>query len=300
MPHSRETSTDIMAQAFGRLGDEKQLQEYSAILFKLLGLVIDFISADGETLRLSKGVNFNPFCTTLRNTPSGRAACGHCDVENARRAAESREPVCYACYAGLRELLIPLFDDKGQYLGAMTSGQFHLAGKRLRTRREILALAREYGLEGEALWAKYRDSVSLTDAQAEGVIGYLQIIGRHLTSVREHLLLMQRIDMPDRIEAVKGYVEEHCAEALGIHDVARRFCMSPDYLAHEFTKSVRIPLHRFVVFCRINRAKAMLHDTRLTAAEIATQAGFGSVSQFNRAFKRETGMTATTFRARTQ
>ncbi len=298
MTHHRANGNDLLAQAFARLGEERQLQEYSAIIFKLLGLVIDFISAEGETLRLSKGVNFNPFCTALRGTPEGRAACGRCDVENARRAAESRQPVCYSCYAGLHELLIPLFGDKGQYLGAMTSGQFHLDGRRLRSRREIAALARKYGLDADDLWTKYRNSISLTRTQAEGVIGYLGVIGRHLTSLREHLLFMERADRPDRIEAVRKYIEENCAQPLCVRELALRFHISPDYLAHEFTKAVHVPLHRFLVFCRVSRAKALLQETRLTAAEVATQSGFGSVSQFNRAFRHETGMTVTEFRAR--
>ena len=93
------------AQAFAELGKEKQLQEYSDIIFQLLGLVIDFISAEGETLRLSRGVHFNPYCVMLRRTAFGSKACAECDVTNARKAAVLRKSICDHYYPAGAEFL---------------------------------------------------------------------------------------------------------------------------------------------------------------------------------------------------
>ena len=288
----------ITAQAFSRLGSEKQLQEYSRIIFQLLGLVIDFISAEGETLRISRGANFNPCCAALRGTPEGRAACGRCDMEHAEEAAKRQTPMCYACWAGLYEILVPLFDSRGEYIGAMTSGQFHLDGKPLFSRKKVTSLARQYGLDPETLWRFYRDSITLSRLQAEGVTGYLEIIGRHLTGIRENLILMEKIDAPDRIEEIRKYVEANCTSPLTIEETARRFYLSPDYLAHLFSREVHVPFHRYLTMCRIIRARNMLAETTLPVAEIACAAGFGSISQFNRAFKAETGRSPRTCRAK--
>ena len=47
---------------------------------------------------------------------------------------------------------------------------------------------------------------------------------------------------------------------------------------------------------RVNKAKEMLSDTRLSVSEIAMMTGFGSISQFNRVFLAETGMSAKKYR----
>ena len=95
----------IIAEAFAMLGNEKQIQEYADIIFKLTGLVIDFISAEGETLRISHMVNFNPYCKMLRSCEKGMKACLQCDIFNASNAAAEKKAVCYSCYAGILHLI---------------------------------------------------------------------------------------------------------------------------------------------------------------------------------------------------
>ena len=93
----------ITAQVFAKLGKERLLHEYSRCLHGLLGLIIDFITRDGETLKLSGGVNFNAYCRLVRNTPAGRAACQNCDEIHAGLAARDGESLCYLCHAGLTQ-----------------------------------------------------------------------------------------------------------------------------------------------------------------------------------------------------
>ena len=279
------------AQAFAELGNEKQLQEYSTIIFQLLGLVIDFISAKGETLRLSRGVHFNPYCVLLRKTAAGGRACAECDVTNAKKAAVLRKSICYNCYAGLSEIIYPLYDAHGTYIGSMTAGQFHLAGTPQLSRKKNFALAGQTGVSGNELWNYYRKSAVLTPAQREGLIGYLKIIGHHLTGIRDNLIFMDKINMPDKIKEVKRYLDVHYGESLKLAELARRFCISPDYLAHIFRKEMNIAFHRYLVLRRLSEAEKMLAGTELSIREIAFHCGFGSISQFNRFFKKEKGCT---------
>jgi AraC-like DNA-binding protein len=294
MENNRQNS--ITAEAFAMLGKEKQIQEYSDIVFKLTGLVIDFISAEGETLRISHMVNFNPYCKMLRSCENGKKACLQCDVFNALRAADEKKAVCYSCYAGLHEIVVPVFDEKENYIGCMTSGQFHLSGTPLFTQRKILALAEQYGLDGNELYNAYKMSNSLAPVQVEGIIAYLGIIGRQLTSIREHLIFMDKINVPDKISMVKKYIDENFDSQLTIEQVAKKFNISPSNLAHKFTETVNVSFQRYVNFRRLMRAKEMLHGTTLSVSEIAYACGFGSVSQFNRTFKASAGCSPSCYR----
>ena len=289
-----------MAEAFARLGNEKQLQEYSEIIYKLTGLVIDFITAEQETLRISHGVNFNPYCKMLRSCRKGRTACFQCDVSNARRVAAEKQPVCYICYAGLHEIVVPVNDAKGTYLGCMTSGQFHLSETPLLKKSEVLDLAGRFRLDGDKLYRAYRKSGSLTPVQVEGMVTYLKLIGRQLVGVRDHLIFMDKINVRDKIEAVKAYLDENYASPLSIRETAHRFHISPGYLAHQFKNALNISFQRYINFRRITQAQQMLTDTDISIGEIAYANGFGSVSQFNRTFRTIAGMSPTLYRIKNQ
>ena len=103
MNHKKNTITE---QVFAKLGKERLLHEYSHCLYGLLGLIIDFITWEGETLKLSGGTNFNPFCQQIRDTPKGQLTCQNCDETHARWAARNHKSVCYRCHAGLTDVPI--------------------------------------------------------------------------------------------------------------------------------------------------------------------------------------------------
>jgi AraC-like DNA-binding protein len=48
---------------------------------------------------------------------------------------------------------------------------------------------------------------------------------------------------------------------------------------------------------RVEKAKNMLHNPHLRVSEVAFETGFDSISQFNRSFKRITGLAPTQFRS---
>lgn len=292
--YSGEKSTAM--QAFARLGNEKMLHEYCEIIYKLLGLVIDFISAEDETLRLSGGSNFNPFCAAIRKVRAGFEACHQCDVANGQLAARKKQTLCYRCHAELYEIIVPLFDNRGIYLGSLTSGQFHLAGTPRAGRRKISALAAKLGLNPEQLHKDYLNSRELSQKQLEGVIEYLEMIGRHLTGLHENLIFLEKINTPGKIESIRQYIEKHYRDRLSLEEVAQKFYISPSSLSHSFKKEMNVPFNAYVNSFRINEVKKQLDDTELSISEIALNCGFGSIAQFNRVFRSETGMSAGQYR----
>ena len=266
------------------------------MLHKLLGLVVDFISAENEPLRLSKGSNFNAYCAAIRENKSGFDACHNCDVIHAFLGARNGEATCYRCHAGLYEVVVPLFDDKKAYLGCLTSGQFHLQNEKRNSPQEVYDLARLYDLDPEKLYQAYQNSPVLTKDQLDGTISYLEIIGRHLTGLRENLIFLERVNTPGKIESIRKYLEENYTKKLLIRDVARKFYVSVSFLSHNFKRELNVSFTDYINAFRINKAKELLSDTRLPVSEIAMMTGFGSISQFNRVFLAETGMSAKKYR----
>lgn len=293
---SADRKKSITLQAFAKLGNEKLLHRYCEILYKLMGLVVDFISAENESLRLSGGSNFNAYCSAIRENKSGFDACHNCDVIHAFQGARNGEAICYRCHAGLYEVVVPLFDEQKNYLGCLTSGQFHLQNEKRNSPQEIYDLARLYALDPEKLYQAYQNSPVLSQDQLDGTISYLEIIGRHLTGLRENLIFLERINTPGKIESIRKYLEENYTGKLRIRDVARKFYVSVSFLSHNFKRELNVSFTDYINAFRVNKAKEMLSDTRLSVSEIAMMTGFGSISQFNRVFLAETGMSAKKYR----
>lgn len=288
--------SDILAKVFAQLGKEKELLAFRDILFQTMGLVMDFANAEGQTLRLSRGDNFAPLCRCMRKTPGYSEQCHNCDIMNLQKAAEDRKPLVYTCHTGLIEIVVPLFDHKGEYLGSLTSGQFRRAGKSAGNKTYLREFAAAAGLTGKQIEKMYAGSKVLTKTQIDGLIGYLQMVGRILVTAHHNLLFMESIDMPERMTLVKQYIHEHFSEALSLTQMARRFSLAPEYLCRLFRKECGVGFNTYLNYYRIEKARDFLLNSQLYIAKIADLTGFGSVVQFNRIFRRLTGMSPAEWR----
>lgn len=287
----------ITEQAFAKLGKERLLHEYSHVLQGLLGIIIDFAAPDGEMLKLSGGANFNPYCQYIRQSVSGNAACSQCDLKYAKDAELSRQELCYTCHAGLTDVMVPLFDRSGNYIGSVTAGQFHLNDNEELSRSQIEDIASRFELDADKLYHAYRQSPRLSKVQLEALLGFLNIIGRHLRSTHDNIVMMEKLNTPAKIESVKKYLESNFMKKLSINQVAKHFFISSGHLAHIFKKELNVSFGNYLTFLRITKAREMLTDTSLSVSEISFLCGFGSISQFNRAFRKHLDCSPGEYRA---
>jgi AraC family transcriptional regulator len=61
-----------------------------------------------------------------------------------------------------------------------------------------------------------------------------------------------------------------------------------------------MPPHRYITLRRVERAKALLRETRRSLSEIALDVGFGNQSHFTQVFHSATGQTPSQFRKRAE
>lgn len=72
--------------------------------------------------------------------------------------------------------------------------------------------------------------------------------------------------------------------------------LSPEYLSRYFKKHTGKNLSKFITETRIKKAKYMLRTDDQPIHEIAEYCGYTSISNFEKAFKKLTGMTAGEYR----
>ena len=283
--------TALMKQC---LAQKPLLRRYLDILYKILGIFIDFVAADGTVLELYSNYKFNPYCAALRSIPDG--PCRECDQLHHIEARAGHKPLRYLCHAGMMELIVPVYDSRGEYLGSITSGQFRHSGERGLSRGEIAELAKKHHLPQRRMYEAYHASVQLSEEQIEGVLLYLETIGELLARAYTNFAYLNRINSPDRIANITKYIEENYMKRLSVASVAREFFLSPGYFAHIFRREVGRPFNTYLTRFRVERAREILMETRLPVGEIAALTGFGSLSQFNRSFMSCTGISPSAYR----
>jgi AraC family transcriptional regulator len=72
--------------------------------------------------------------------------------------------------------------------------------------------------------------------------------------------------------------------------------MSPHYFTELFRKSTGQTPHQFVLAERVERAKRLLRDPKLTALDVAVLVGFADASHFSKVFRRTVGVTPSRYR----
>ena len=116
-------------------------------------------------------------------------------------------------------------------------------------------------------------------------------------SVDEEADGCQQRELPREIfRRVREYVDAHLDSKLDIHALARIARMTASQFNRWFPKVVGVSPHRYVVQCRLKRARELLATTQLSLSEIALTSGFADQSHFSRRFHAFIGMTPRKFR----
>ena len=100
-----------------------------------------------------------------------------------------------------------------------------------------------------------------------------------------------------RLKRVTDFIEARLSSELSLDDLAAEACLSPFHFARQFRDATGMTPHRYVTDRRIQAAKEKLALGHSSLVEIAFDTGFGSQANFNRVFRKVTGLTPGQFRA---
>lgn len=103
---------------------------------------------------------------------------------------------------------------------------------------------------------------------------------------------------PAKIWKARSYIEEHLDEVLSLTRVASFVEISANHLSEKFKEITGVKFVDYIARRRFVKTCQLLPNRQLRISEIAFEVGFQSLSQFNRVFKRLSGLSPTDFRAR--
>ena len=171
------------------------------------------------------------------------------------------------------------------------------------------AVAASMGVAGKAA---FPSSPSLRDAQLSAIGRAIETAmtrggeGRSLVvdslgvAFCARLLEIARERVPEKgsaklsrrqVRLVDEYIEANIAERFALEDLARVAGLSPSAFKVLFRNAHGLPVHRYVIGRRVERAAALIRERALPLSQIALDAGFAHQSHLARAMRRTMGIT---------
>ncbi|QJD82837.1 response regulator transcription factor [Cohnella herbarum] len=129
---------------------------------------------------------------------------------------------------------------------------------------------------------------------------------RSVSSLREWVLYVLSVAMNrlhdseenmSIVDKVKRYIHDQLGlQSLSREDVANHVFLNPDYLTRVFKKETGFSISDYMQQQRIEFAKRLLCDSRLSVSDIAVEIGYTNLSYFSTLFKRTTGLNPIDYR----
>ena len=239
----------------------------------------------------------NPLCSLMAQSPSSCAACQQLHAELERRLAGQLGPEVTICFAGLSEFAVPVRIGD-QHVATIRGGQI-FQSKPTQAQFELLReQVREWGIQPESQTVEraYFQTRVISRNQFKASLRLLTIFARFLAEDANRELLAAHIHDQPCITSAKNFILAHASESLRLRDVAEHVHVSTHYFCKFFKKTSGLGFSEFLAHVRIENAKDLLANPALRIKDVANQAGFGSLSQFNRAFRRYLGCSPKEYR----
>lgn len=112
----------------------------------------------------------------------------------------------------------------------------------------------------------------------------------------EHGLLLRMNEIQNAIL----YINENLTEPLTLDQIARQANLSRSHLSTLFRQATGVTPYEYLILQRIEKSVELLRDSKLTILGIAQECGFRNLANFNKTFKKVTGMTPSDYRTSKQ
>jgi AraC family transcriptional regulator len=101
---------------------------------------------------------------------------------------------------------------------------------------------------------------------------------------------------PWQVRRATAYMMDNLDNEVGLAELGVLVGLSPSHFCTAFRRSTGRPPHAWLTEARMERAKALLANPRLSLTEVAQTVGYGGQSAFGAAFRRVTGKTPSAWR----
>ena len=130
----------------------------------------------------------------------------------------------------------------------------------------------------------------------QAMVTLLAAFSLQLNKLANQISTEQESAGEDMIELALDYIDEHLSDPIRLDDVADALGISPFHFCRKFKAATGMTMTSYLSKERVNHANYALLNTSHRITDIAFDAGFQSLSQFNRSFARIVGLSPTLYR----
>jgi len=270
-------------------------RDYQKAFNETTGLPLALRALETLDLPLHGVKNENPFCALMATTNKSCAAC----LELQKRVeVEARlEPKTLKCFAGLCDSAVPVRVGEN-VIAFLQTGQIllHKPTKEQFTRTTTQLLKYGAEIDVKQLEEAFFQTRVLEKRQYEAVLRLLTIFAQHLSTLSNQLVVTGgKVDSP-MVAKAKIFITDHQGEEISLRQVSSAVNTSAFYFCKIFKQATGLTFTDYLARVRIEKVKNLLQNPHKRISEAAFEAGFQSLSQFNRVFRKIEGESPTTWR----
>jgi len=270
-------------------------REYEKAFADATGLPLGLRPVETFQFPLAGHKNENPFCALLAQTNKSCSAC--LQMQQGIAEAARGEAQTLRCFAGLCDTAVPI--RVGENLIAfLQTGQVFLHRPNhqefKRVTRQLLEWGREIDIQ--RIEEAYFQTRVVSKRQYDSIVRLLVIFSQHLAALSNQLMVREETAEVPMVARARSYIADHQSEELSLKEVARAVNTSAFYFCKMFKQATGLTFTDYLARVRVEKVKNLLLNPHKRISEAAFEAGFQSLSQFNRVFKKIEGLSPSDFR----
>ena len=297
MDSSASEPSTVSQTLVSQLSQSQIYRDYEKAFRETTGLPINLRPVETFNLPHSGDPNENPFCALIAKTNQSCAAC--LQLQRKVETQARFEPKTLKCFAGLCDSAVPV--RVGENLIAfLQTGQVLLHQPKKGQFKQLTRQLINWGVETDVkrLEEMYYQTRVLDKRQYEAALRLLTIFAQHLSSLSNQLMVSsQQVEAP-MVARAKIFITEHQDEDISLRQVAGAVNTSAFYFCKMFKQATGLTFTDYLARLRVEKVKNLLLNPHKRISEAAYEAGFQSLSQFNRVFRKITGEAPTVWRAK--
>ena len=250
---------------------------------------LKFALMDDQAREIFTSSTQTDFCAAVKNAPGGLERCLSCDAAALREMTATQKMKKYRCHCGLIEVALPVVEN-GRVIASILLGQFLDETPREKQWRRSLSLLKWFP-DAEGLFDSYG---CLRQVSSEELTSLIEIVHACIAEVRlQGMLSAARMSDGRRL---KDYVLQHYSRPITLDELCGHLHMGRSKLFELCHREFQKTPGELILEVRIDAARELLENPKLTTAEIAQAVGFPDASYFCQRFRRVCGKTPTEYR----
>jgi len=289
--HDARSDRDLV----DRLQKSEIYREYQRAFEAATGLPLALRPAGSFQAPLNGSKNRNEFCALMASQNKTCAAC--LDMQQRIEAQAAERSCTLECFAGLSESAVPVRLGE-RVLAYLQTGQVLLRQPSENRWSGVLRSLKHLGvaIDAKLLRKAYFGTQVVARQRQESSVVLLSIFAQQLSSLANQLMVRGATAESPTVAKARAYISEHLSEEISLGIVARAAAMSAFYFCKVFKRETGLTFTEYLARLRVETVKDMLLNPHKRISEAAYDAGFQSLSQFNRVFRHFVGESPSDYR----